>query len=109
MMRASLFTLLSISHSREFTKSKLHSKFIKEAIIKFNQFDSDNVMNEININDRIDGWNELLNDKVNNNELVDVTSINQPNLMDGYIQYKDIYCYAAFLPPGYHQMIIYDP
>ena len=51
MMRASLFTLLSISHSREFTKSKLHSKFIKEAIIKFNQFDSDNVMNEISIYD----------------------------------------------------------
>ena len=42
-------------------------------------------MNEINIYDRIDGWNELLNDKINNNELVDVTSINQPNLLDGYI------------------------
>lgn len=66
-------------------------------------------MNEINIYDKIDGWNELLHDKCNQNELVDVTSVNQPNLLDGYIQYKDIYVYATFLPPGYHQMIIYDP
>ena len=101
-MRASLFTLLSIAHSRDFIQNKLQSKFIKEAIIKFNQFDSDNVMNEINIYDKIDGWNELLHDKCNQNELVDVTSVNQPNLLDGYIQYKDIYVYASFLPPGYH-------
>ena len=59
-------------------------------------------MDEINIWDQIDGWGDLLHDKCNRNELVDVTSVNQPNLKSGYLEYNDYYCYANFLKPGYH-------
>ena len=41
---------------------------------------------------------------------MDVRSINVPNFNDkDDMKESDIYVYAAFLKPGYHQLLIYDP
>ena len=66
-------------------------------------------MEDLDIGDKIVGWTDVLDDKCNFNELVDVTTINMPQLDDKRITKRDFYCYASFLPPGYHQLIIYDP
>jgi len=47
-------------------------------------------------------------DKCSKNELMDVRSINMPNLEDGPDN-LDIYVYAGYFKPGYHQFLIYDP
>jgi len=52
--------------------------------------------------------------------VVDTLAINQPEMVqksnylsDKYVSFeepnKDIFVYAAFLEPGYHQFLIYDP
>ena len=56
-----------------------------------------------------------LDEKCTRNELVDVRRINYPinlkQLKDkrGKEKTPGIYAYACILPPGYHQLIIYDP
>ena len=42
-----------------------------------------------------------------NNELMDVKSINIPDLSK--IDNKEWYIYACSLKPGYHKLLIYDP
>ena len=56
----------------------------------------------------MDGWNLILEDKCLNNELSDVQSVNAPNFKKAISQ-LNYFVYAAFLPPGYHQLIIFDP
>ena len=49
-----------------------------------------------------------MKDKCLRNELMDVKSINLPDFTT-IQKNKDTYIYAAFLSPGYHQLLIYDP
>ena len=58
---------------------------------------------------KLQGWENLIKDKCLQNELMDIKSINIPNLKASEDQGLDIYVYAAFLKPGYHQFVIYDP
>ncbi len=55
------------------------------------------------------GWKHIINDMALNNELADVRSINVPNLKSNIVEDQDWFTFADFLPPGYHQILIYDP
>ena len=46
------------------------------------------------------GWEHLIKDKCKNNELMDIKSINLPDLEEDLGQ--DIYIFATFAKPGYH-------
>lgn len=50
----------------------------------------------------------LLKDKCLKNELMDIKTINIPDLNKSQ-ETSDIYIYAKYLCPGYHQLLIYDP
>lgn len=62
----------------------------------------------MNVKERLVGWQQVLDDKCNSNELTDITHVNSPNFEENF-QHRDYYVYSAFLPPGYHQLMIYDP
>jgi len=49
-----------------------------------------------------------MSDKCNNNELMDVKSINPPDWKQN-LGKADIFIYAGFLKAGYHRLLIYDP
>ena len=49
-----------------------------------------------------------MTDKCNSNELMDIKSINLPNFEHNQRK-LDLYVYAGYLKPGYHQLLIYDP
>ena len=57
---------------------------------------------------RLSGWEKLMRDKCLRNELMDIQCINNPNLCSN-LQNNDVYIYADFLKPGYHQLLIFDP
>jgi len=73
--------------------------------------------------EKLRGWQGPLKDKVLNNELVDVEAINVPDNIRTYrvstvltpnIKHKwhlpcSTFAYAAYLPPGLHQFLIYVP
>ena len=67
------------------------------------------MLKEIGVAQRLDGWKHLINDICLNNELTDVKNINIPNLLSEKIDQQEWYTFAEFLPPGYHQILIYDP
>jgi len=45
---------------------------------------------------------------VNNNELIDVKTVNRPNFSER-IDNEEWFTFAGIYPPGYHQVLIYDP
>ena len=54
------------------------------------------------------GWEQILNDKCNTNSLQDVMPINKPcDILK--MANKDLYVYAGYLQPGYHQLLLFDP
>ena len=63
------------------------------------------------INDRIKGWNRLLTDKCDRNFTTDVYSVNKPDILDGRDTPPEgeIFVFACILPPGHHEVVIYDP
>ena len=54
--------------------------YIKSGVCKFLQFESQALHDELNINDKLLGWEVLLKDKCLRNELMDVKLINMPDL-----------------------------
>ena len=64
---------------------------------------------ELNISEYFDGWEQLMEAKCNNNELMDIKSINMPDFKQEEAKNLDVYVYAGYLKPGYHQLQIYDP
>jgi hypothetical protein len=75
------------------------------------------------IQEKLRGWQAPLKDKVLNNELADVEAINvpdhirtygvdrvlTPNIKHNWTLPCSTFAYAAFLPPGLHQFLIYVP
>ena len=49
-----------------------------------------------------------MRDKCLRNELMDVTCINNPDLFSN-LKKNEVYIYAEYLKPGYHQLLIFDP
>ena len=56
-----------------------------------------------------EGWNYMIFDKCMNNTVTDVTTINMPAHLDKSVPNGEVYCYAAWMPPGHHQFLLYDP
>ena len=138
MMRADLFTLLSVGSSKELTPSSKYGKVINKGVEQFLLQNQDSVFPDIK--NYAKGWELIMNDKCNNNACQDVEAINMPSgyeivpnkpeekemmtliggvlvpMMnrnkkpkdDGYKQ-CNTFIYAAYLPPGLHQFIIYCP
>mmetsp|Transcript_28843 Transcript_28843/g.43553 ORF Transcript_28843/g.43553 Transcript_28843/m.43553 type:complete len:187 (+) Transcript_28843:941-1501(+) len=67
------------------------------------------MLKQIKVSHKLEGWQKILEDKCQNNELTQVQVVNEPNFQDSGINAKEIFVYATFLPPGYHQILIYDP
>ena len=77
-------------------------------MIKYLQFESEKLLNDLNLGPRLLGWELLMRDKCLRNELMDVECINNPDLCSN-LKNSDVYIYADFLKPGYHQLLIFDP
>jgi hypothetical protein len=101
MIRASLFTTMCISGSRIFISERYQTHKLKNGCIRYLDFDNIDVLDDMDINEKLDGWQKVLDDKCNYNELTDVTKVNPPNFEED-LHKKDIYVFAGFLPPGYH-------
>ena len=67
----------------------------------FLQTESYHLLRQLNINEKMEGWEKLIQDNCLNNELFDVKNINLPDFSNK-IREKDVYMYAATLKPGYH-------
>ena len=48
------------------------------------------------------GWQHVLSDMANHNELTDVRAINMPEVSSYNVACQDWYTFGAFLSPGYH-------
>ena len=96
-MRAQLFTLLCISQSQYFLTQELQSKHIKDGVIKYLDYDSKSMLQQMNIQKKLEGWPQILQDKCQNNELTDVAAINEPYFEDPNLTKKEVYVYAGFL------------
>ena len=61
--------------------------------------------------DRLKGWHKILDDKCNRNDIIDILTLNQPTCISQRSQppINSLYSFAAFLPPGLHSFLIYDP
>ena len=60
----------------------------------------------------LQGWETVLNDKCCNNTIQDVLNINLPydlNKKQEVPQECKSFIYAAYLPPGLHQLVLYCP
>ena len=108
MIRAPIFTVLCLSGSALFISTKTQTKNLKQAALKYLDLDKEQVLDQLGINEMLSGWPQILDDKCNRNELTDVHQINSPDFTEE-IEQKDIFVYSNYLPPGYHQVIIYDP
>ena len=101
MIRASLFTLMCISGSKLFISERYQTNKLKNGCIRYLDFDKVEVLQDMNIKEKLDGWQHVLDDKCNYNELTDVTKVNPPKF-DQEIHKKDYFVFAGFLNPGYH-------
>lgn len=55
------------------------------------------------------GWKHIINDMVYHNEITDVGKLNFPDLEAYNLDAQDWFTFSGFFPPGYHQILIYDP
>lgn len=76
MMRADLFTLLSVGSSKELTPSSKYGKVINKGVEQFLLQNQDSVFPDIK--NYAKGWELIMNDKCNNNACQDVEAINMP-------------------------------
>ena len=77
-------------------------------MIKYLQFESEKLLVDLKLDERLNGWEKVLRDKCYRNELMDILCINNPDLCADLAN-SDCYVYAEFLKPGYHQLLIFDP
>ena len=64
----------------ELTSLNRETRFIKEGVIKFLQFESESLHSKLDIRDKLVGWEKILKDKCLNNEIMDVKLLNEPDL-----------------------------
>lgn len=114
MMRADVYSLVSISTDSSFFAEAQHQQLVKVAALKFLEGEFNERVKKQGVFARLQGWNKLLHQKCNRNQILQIHSINQPECVqdpeapmesDG----SDHYVFAELLDPGFHQLIIYDP
>ena len=79
MLRAPLYTLLQLSQSKEFVKSPEDAKNIKEGMGEFLKSPSSQLFKQLNIDDKLEGWEKLLRYKCTKNELMSITNVTLPD------------------------------
>lgn len=67
MLRADLWTLLSISESCRFIKSTVQSDRLKKGVVKFTEKSQDSANKHEAILLRLKGWNKIVQDKIEEN------------------------------------------
>ena len=119
MLRADLYSVLAMSNSSTFITEKKQSRAIRRGIEQF-CLDSQKIKMQECL-DQFSGWESVLADYVLRNELNDVETVNFPKRIDEFqpewdnqgkvtnIKECTTFVYAAYLPPGLHQFLIYDP
>ena len=80
MLRASLFSLLSICQQKDFSTKPIYTNCIKNGILKYLQHDKYEIFKLLQIDSCFKGWEFPLNDMILNNELTDLKTVNFPDL-----------------------------
>ena len=101
MMRAPLFALLQLSQSVEFITKRHYIDVLKEGVTKYLQFESDGLYEELGVDNKMKGWLHLLFDKCLENELMDVKTVNFPEVVDATSINNEVYVYAGYMKPGH--------
>ena len=101
MLQAPLFSLLQLIQSKDFNDNVEKSKDFVDTIELFLQTESWHLVNQLGIDQRLKGWQQLMKYKCTKNELMDVKNINLPDFNDD-LDKRDYYIFAGFLKPGYH-------
>ena len=114
MMRADVFSLLSISMQNMFFRNVQDSEIVKSACLKFIDGEDNKKIKSMGLFKYLNGWNKLLHQKCNMNQVLQVQSINQPQCVQDEAakhepESSKHYVFAGFFEPGFHQFIIYDP
>lgn len=114
MMRADVFALLSISMQNNFFRNVEDSDIVKSACLKFLEGEDNNKIKKMGVFRYLTGWNKLLYQKCNMNQVLNINSINMPKCVSDPLAPHEpdsskYYVFAGFLQPGFHQFIIYDP
>lgn len=110
MMRADMFSLLSIGQNSKFIDGLKTSDSLKTECVKYlNQSNLDPAAHN-EIKTKTKGWNRILFDKCHYNYMTNVLVINQPEDLASKNEKECCdYVYAGYLPSGRHQFLIYSP
>lgn len=107
MIRTPIFALLSMCMQEDFCWEENVTKMIKEGVHKFLKIDD--YIEKIKAKRYLKDWKRILMDMCKDNQLTDTQCINFPNMNVSTIEDQDWFTFAAFVPAGYHQVLIYDP
>ena len=75
---------------------------MKEGVLNCLKTDQKKYFESSGIKNKLHGWKHILNDLIHHCELVDVKSINKPDLKQKNIEQKDWYTFGGIVKPGYH-------
>ena len=109
MIRAPIFSLLAVSRCQNFTEDQAQYQRIMQGILRYLKDDAYDLLSQMEMRETLTGWKHVMNDMCLNNELTDVRVVNFPELNKRNLEKQDWFCFAGFLPPGYHQILIFDP
>jgi hypothetical protein len=112
MLRADIFAALCISDSALFLQKVSQSQAIKNGVLKSIQTNNVAQLEEMDIFRMLKGFNRILFDMSFRNT---INNIKVVNMDPSGLRKMDIgsnhemYIYAAVLPPGRHNLLIYCP
>ena len=114
MMRADVFALLNVSTSSDYMKGAKDANIIKRSIMKYLESEQNERAEGLGLFQNLKGWNHLLFQKCNRNQVMRTHSVNLPTCVrDEHVPQaaasSSHYVFAAYLEPGLHQIVIYDP
>lgn len=120
MMRADVFTLLSMSSSAQMMSRGKWSEQIRRGCLLMLELEmmSKEMRKQIENNklfkNKFRGWHKVLHHKCTRNEVQDVRVLNYPSALLSQDKLPDedadnIFVYASYLKPGPHHLVVFDP
>jgi hypothetical protein len=116
MLRMDLFALLSCVQSANLSADWKQAKTLKRGVAQLVEDPVDQKPIFPAVDACLENWEGIIQDKCFRNEITDVDSINVPDLKSttghsssGKGKNCEVFAFAAFLPPGVHQFLIYCP
>jgi len=64
--------------------------------------DAYELLKELKVIDKLNGWRYILSDMSLNNEIYETCTINMPKISAYNLDNKEWFTFAGFYPPGYH-------